>query len=247
MKRSVFLCGVLLWGCSASNFTTADPIDTGTATDSAVVDTGSTDGTAGDTAVGDSAVGDTAIADTAKGDTNPADTGPKCEGHSPGSCEPGLSCVSCPAGGPSNNYVCSTSCKSNAQCTDSARPKCNMPLGAEEGICTANDFPCLWGAVSSRKLKDEIAYLSDEEIVALARQALAIKLASYHYKNDKSEKKNLGYILEDAPQAASSDMTKGQVDLYAYASMVLAATKVQEKRIDALEKEMAKLRTQCSK
>lgn len=242
MKRLIFVGVGLLCACSASNFTTAEPNDG--ATDSAAAD--STEPR--DTATGDTATtADTTAVDSSKSDGNVADTGPKCEGHAPGSCPEGLNCLSCPAGGPSSNYVCSTTCKSNAECTDPARPKCNMALGAEEGICTANDFACLWGAVSTRKLKDEIAYLSDEEIVALARQALAIKLASYHYKTDKTGKKNLGYILEDAPNAPSSDLTKSQVDLYAYASMVLAATKVQEKRIDALEKEMSKLRTQCSK
>lgn len=246
MKRLIFIGVGLLSACSSSNFTTAEPIDA--ATDSTAADsTEPRDTAAGDTATGDTATtADTAVVDSSNSDGK-ADTGPKCEGHTSGPCPEGLSCVSCPAGGPSNNYVCSTPCTSNAQCTDPARPKCNMPLGAEEGICTANEFACLWGAVSTRKLKDEIAYLSDEEIVALARQALTIKLASYHYKSDKTGKKNLGYILEDAPNAASSDLSKNQVDLYAYASMVLAATKVQEKRIDALEKEMTKLRAQCSK
>ena len=116
-----------------------------------------------------------------------------------------------------------------------------------EGICTPSDFACAWGAVSTRKAKDDIVYVTDVEQLALAKQALALKLATYHYKQDPTRTKKLGYILEDAPGAASSDLAREEVDLYAYASMVLAATKVQEKRLDALEKEMASLRAKCGK
>lgn len=244
MKRLLF--AFLALGCSSSDFSTDETMDTGSSTaDSSSVDSSPVDSSAVDSRVVDSAVADTRPADTAP-DAPEVDSGPKCEGKTAGSCTGGLTCLSCPAGGPSSNYLCSTPCKSNAQCTDPTRPKCNQPATGLEGICTPNDFPCLWGAVSTRKAKDDIAYLTDDEIVGLAKQAMAIKLATYKYKNDPSATKKLGYILEDAPKVASSDMSREQVDLYAYASMVLAATQAQEKRLDALEKQVTALKKQCS-
>lgn len=245
MKRLLFAC--LALGCSSSDFTTSEPVDTGVLADSAAADA-SVDASADTNPSADSAIDAAKVDSTSDAPIDTAvDAGPKCEGKAPGYCPGTLTCLSCPAGGPASNYLCTTSCKSNAQCTDPARPKCNMPSTGttESGICTPNDFSCLWGAVSTRKAKDDIAYLTDDEIVALAKQAMAIKLATYRYKNDPTATKKLGYILEDAPKAASSDLSREQVDLYAYASMVLAATQAQEKRLDALEKQVAALKKQC--
>jgi hypothetical protein len=81
------------------------------------------------------------------------DAGPVCGGNLPGSCAatPGTTCLSCPAGGPAEHYLCTTACTSDAQCTDAARPRCNRPSGGPgvggAGICTPDTFACAWGAV----------------------------------------------------------------------------------------------------
>ena len=47
------------------------------------------------------------------------------------------------------NYLCTTACMQDRECTDPARPVCNRPRmgGGGAGICTSRDFACAWGAV----------------------------------------------------------------------------------------------------
>ena len=79
-----------------------------------------------------------------------ADAPERCEGFSPGVCpDDGTSCLSCPAGGPRSNHLCTTECRNDGDCPTLERPHCNRPTmgGGGMGICTARDFACAWGAV----------------------------------------------------------------------------------------------------
>ncbi|MCB9593802.1 MAG: Hint domain-containing protein [Sandaracinaceae bacterium] len=81
-----------------------------------------------------------------------ADAGPECGGRFSGFCTDGsLMCLSCPFGGPAENYLCTTACSTDADCTDAARPTCNRPTGpgsgGRMGMCTDSSFICRWGAV----------------------------------------------------------------------------------------------------
>lgn len=67
-----------------------------------------------------------------------------CEGMTVGVCGGALECTCCPAGGPTQNCVCSTRCASDADCTDAARPVCNRPTFGGMGFCAARDFRCCW-------------------------------------------------------------------------------------------------------
>ncbi|MCS6798534.1 MAG: Hint domain-containing protein [Myxococcota bacterium] len=87
-------------------------------------------------------------------DASGVDAGPRCGAteFEPGSCAhvPGTECLSCPAGGPRNRYLCTTRCRRNEDCRDRSRPVCNRPErgdSEEPGICTPRDFTCAWGAV----------------------------------------------------------------------------------------------------
>lgn len=75
-------------------------------------------------------------------DATPPDT---CLGNTEGTCgDPALSCQSCPAGGPLANFLCSTACTSDNDCTDPARPTCNQADEGVEGFCAAEEFSCCW-------------------------------------------------------------------------------------------------------
>ncbi len=115
--------------------------DAGERDDAGSDDAGNTD--AGSTDAGSDDAGEV--------DGGNVDAGPLCGPSASGSCSasPGTSCLSCPAGGPSEHYLCTTPCNIDANCTDAARPHCNRDTSstAGGGICTALEFGCAWGAV----------------------------------------------------------------------------------------------------
>src|SRR5439155_9157272 len=90
------------------------------------------------------------------------------------------------------------------------------------------------GSVSSRRFKDDITYVSPTELDELKDQLIAIRLATFRYKQgDKA--RHLGFIIEDSPSIPASDMARSKVDLYAYASMAVATLQVQARQIEQLE------------
>ncbi len=103
---------------------------------------------------------------------------------------------------------------------------------------TDGSLLCTNGAVSRRAFKDDIDYVSSAEREDLARETLAIPLATYRYKTEPTgDKRHLGFIIDDQPAtspAVASDAT--HVDLYGYTSMLVATVQEQQKQIDALKK-----------
>jgi hypothetical protein len=113
--------------------------------------------------------------------------------------------------------------------------ECNALL-----VCARSD-PRLAGCpISARRFKRDVRYLTDEEREAVAREVHGIRLARYRYLG--SDVPRLGFILEDDPPAAAVDRDRDMVDLYGYSSLAVAALQVQERRIDALEREVRELR-----
>jgi len=71
------------------------------------------------------------------------DAGPMCSLISPGSCsDPNLSCQCCSSGGPLQFCVCTTTCTSDAQCTNPERPVCQRTTGQGQGFCAPSGFMC---------------------------------------------------------------------------------------------------------
>ena len=59
----------------------------------------------------------------------------------------GAACLCCPIGGPAQTCICTTACTESAECTDRARPVCNIDKQfTETGICAPEGFICRWGA-----------------------------------------------------------------------------------------------------
>jgi hypothetical protein len=71
---------------------------------------------------------------------------------------------------------------------------------------------------------------------------MALGLARYTYKQDPHGQPRLGFIIEDVEPSEFVDEAHDRVDLYAYTSAVVAALKVQQKQIRALEEEVRVLR-----
>jgi hypothetical protein len=101
-------------------------------------------------------------------------------------------------------------------------------------LCTDHDPKARGCPISSRRLKDEIVYVSPTELEQLGHELVGIRLATFRYKQGDG-KRHLGFILEDSPNIPASDVGRGQVDLYAYISMAVAALQIQARQIEQLE------------
>jgi hypothetical protein len=138
----VFVPFFLLIGCPG---TSSPSTDTGGLSDSAA----GTDGGAALDAPGPTTdappVGDAPLVGDAPATTD--DAGPMCGGASgmiEGWCDAGTSCECCPGGGPSQHCLCTTACTSAADCTDAARPTCEIPPGTTTGFCRPTALFCCW-------------------------------------------------------------------------------------------------------
>jgi hypothetical protein len=104
--------------------------------------------------------------------------------------------------------------------------------------------------VSTRKYKDGINYLSDDDLMRLHDETLATRLATYRYTgplvdpNDPSAR-HLGFVIEDQPQSFAVQRGRDRVDLYGYMSMAVATMQVQEKEIADLKREVRELKKTC--
>jgi hypothetical protein len=97
---------------------------------------------------GDAAPGDAGSSDGGSGDGGAVDAGNLCGPQDMGECtDTTLDCLCCPAGGPANNCLCTTSCLTDGDCTDATRPHCNQPDVSSQGICTSLSYGCAWGSV----------------------------------------------------------------------------------------------------
>ncbi len=129
---AVMSCGLVLGGCGSDK---SSPGGDGSSGADVVT-------------VGDAAPTDADVIDGQVGDAGVADAGDLCGPQDVGPClETNLDCLCCPAGGPMNNCLCTTSCQTDGDCTAVDRPHCNQPDAASQGICTALDYACAWGAV----------------------------------------------------------------------------------------------------
>jgi len=71
---------------------------------------------------------------------------------------------------------------------------------------------------------------------------MRMPLASYAYKHAEGAGPQLGFIIEDIEPSVA--VSGDHVNMYGYLSMAVAAIKVQGQRIEALEREVRRLRAQ---
>jgi hypothetical protein len=117
------------------------------------------------------------------------------------------------------------------------------PCGIEL-VCDDHD-PKVGGCPkSSRDFKQDIHYLSEQDLERLHDETLRTKLATYKYKSTIADPDptHLGFIIEDQPQSLAIDRKHTGVDLYGYVSMAVATMQVQEREIAQLKKEVEVLR-----
>jgi hypothetical protein len=97
--------------------------------------------------------------------------------------------------------------------------------------------------ISLRGAKRDIRYVTGPDRARLAADLARIRLATYHYRDPANgEGVRLGFIIDDSPDIAAVDAGHGRVDLYAYASMAVAALQEQARQIAELRREVARLK-----
>jgi hypothetical protein len=99
--------------------------------------------------------------------------------------------------------------------------------------------------VSSRRAKKDIVYLGQADRLRLADELARFKLATYEYRDPAlAGKRHLGFVIEDVPGSPAVDRDGNMVDLYGYASMLVAAVQAQGDEIAKLKAELTRLKRQ---
>ena len=161
-----------------------------------------------------------------------------CSGDLKWQCAAPNADATCPAGIPLLGSACSTENKSCVYSCGSGGAR----LCKQGAWYSANGGPC---PVSSRRAKKDIVYLGEAERLRIADELARFKLATYQYRDPAlGDKRYLGFIIEDVPGSPAVDRDGNMVDLYGYASMLVAAVQTQGEQIAKLQAELARLRRQ---
>lgn len=158
-----------------------------------------------------------------------------------------------PDGGPNippGGTLCTTEMVGGA-CTTAgatcwpADSQCGVQL-----ICATTDPKLNPGGcpVSRVAYKKNIDYLSEAEVASIAEEATTMRLSEWNYKGEgNTARRHVGFLIDDMPESIAVAESGERVDLYGYTSMAIAAVQVQDKRLKALEKELASMRSEMTR
>jgi hypothetical protein len=143
--------------------------------------------------------------------------------------------------------VGSTCTTEGERCALTEPGECGEPvLACSKGVWTLPNVSC---PISTAKAKREIAYVDRDDTERLHGQLMSTRLATYLYKSPAPEgmggndARHLGFIIEDMPEGSAAVLpSRDRVDLYGYTSMTVASLQHQQREIDELRAELAKLR-----
>jgi hypothetical protein len=167
-------------------------------------------------------------------------TGPVnyCGGNFTWQCAAPNADLACPPGIPLLGSACSTSAQS---CAYACGPG-NGRTCKQGAWYASSGGPC---PVSTRRAKKDILYLGPADRQRIADDLARFKLATYEYRDPAlSGKRHLGFIIEDVPGSPAVDRDGNMVDLYGYASMLVAAVQAQGEEIGKLKAELVRLKRQ---
>ena len=110
-------------------------------------------------------------------------------------------------------------------------------------LCTDQDPTAHSCPISRRDAKRDIAYLGSDDLDRLLDDLRRVHLARWRYTAEgAAARPHLGFIIDDVGESPAVAPDGDHVDLYGYTSMAVAAIQAQQRRIDALEREVAELR-----
>jgi hypothetical protein len=151
----------------------------------------------------------------------------------------------CPVGEwkPTDGVPLCTTQSAGGTCTTEGE-KCDGKAGCGVFLVCAKADPKLQGCPISRaRFKTAIEYVPDAEAQALATELLQMRLATYRYKAaGDGAPRHLGFLIDEQRTGSPLvDAERDMVDLYGYLSMSVATLQVQQRRIEALEREVQAL------
>jgi len=124
--------------------------------------------------------------------------------------------------------------------------QCDPENGCNQLLLCSRKDPREGGSacpISRASYKKDIHFLTGDELEAYRDELLALPLATYRYRQAPPDSRlHLGFRIDGHESLACVEPERDQVDLYGYASMAVAALKVQAREIDELKKEVADLR-----
>jgi len=156
---------------------------------------------------------------------------PVCGGYTP----PNPALPMCSDLGVSADQACT---QDGQQCDPMS--DCNATLICADSDPTAGPVGC---PKSRAAFKTDVSYVTDEDRKSLARELLKMPLARWRYLHEGAETPaHLGFIIEDIEPSHAVQSRRDRVDLYGYTTMAVATIQEQQRRIEALEKQVDGLR-----
>jgi hypothetical protein len=109
-------------------------------------------------------------------------------------------------------------------------------------ICAASDPITRPGGcpISRARFKEQIEYLDAAQRRSYRDQLLRMPLASYRYRHAPEAGPQLGFMIDDVEPSVA--VSGDHVNMYGYLSMAVAAIQEQQQQIEALQRELEKLR-----
>ncbi len=138
--------------------------------------------------------------------------------------------------------LCATQ-QAGAACSQEGET-CDAKAGCGVFLACAKSDPKLQGCPISRaRFKTGIEYVQEAEAQALARELLQMRLATYRYTAaGQGAPRHLGFLIDEQRTGSPVvDARRDMVDLYGYLSMSVATLQVQQRQIEALEREVQAL------
>jgi hypothetical protein len=132
-----------------------------------------------------------------------------------------------------------TACTSGETCAVDEAVECGQTvLACQKGVWDLVNSSC---PVSTAHAKKDITYVDDAQAKELHDELMSVRLARYRYKQG-DEAPHLGFIIDDMPQGSEAVLaSRERVDLYGYVSMAVASIQQQQKEIDRLQHDVARL------
>jgi hypothetical protein len=101
--------------------------------------------------------------------------------------------------------------------------------------------------ISMRVAKQDIRYVTNEDLQRLADEVAKIRLTTYTYRDPSlGSDEHLGFIIDDDPASPAVYPNHQKVDLYGYTSMAVATLQVQQQQLKAQQQQMEDLRREVS-
>ncbi len=149
-------------------------------------------------------------------------------------------CFTGPAYCPSPRPRVGTACATGAgPCAVEVPGECGQTLiECRDGVWNVRNDGC---PISTARAKEAIAYVGADDADRLREGLMAVRLATYRYKQG-DEARHRGFVIEDLPPGSPAVLpARDRVDLYGYVSMAVAALQQHDREIAALRADVARL------